>query len=302
MRTLTVKEIVKIAKEFPFLHQIIDLESAADDPKRLVLKVQVSVADGETLYTKPRFCLDPNWIGTDDNKYVGHLTPIAYVINQDDFAFRHLEWGYENSDSFLKELVRDGSGVKVVVLIMKYKWWHNIEDWFEKGLETYVGEYSHREYEIYIFKQPNQGMSKLIEESNLAKNVRITDLLSVSMAGHRQQNEASVAVKELTDLVDRFERTIGAELWQVVNECVESGMSGVFGKTELRTFTTAGRIMLSFWRGPEQITFVGDESDYTRTGLQSMNCTVDTAKRLVQDVIDNWQKVKLQPNENISII
>jgi len=146
-----------------------------------------------------------------------------------------------------------------VVLVRKYDLWHNVEDWLEKGLDTYVGAYSHHEYETFIFKEPKQGFGQLIVESELTKNVPINDLLSMSMAGYRNQNEATVATKALEALVDKFEKSIGVSLWKQVNKCKRSGMSGVFGKTELRTFATAGRIMFSFWSGKDQITFGGDE-------------------------------------------
>jgi len=299
MRTLTVKEIAKYYKEFPFLETVLDRESVIEQPKRFQLKVHVSVADAESLYTIPQFCLPPHWIGTGDGKYVGRVRPIAYAFNSKGELVNSLEWNYDHLDHFLKEVIA-GKDIKTVVLVRKYMWWHEIEDYFKKGLDTNVGAYSHREYETFIFKEPKQGFAKLIEESDLTRNVPINDLLSISMAGYRKQNEATVATKALEALVDKFEKSIGVSLWKQINKCKHSGMSGVFGKTELRTFATAGRIMFSFWSGKDQITFVGDESDYTRTGLQSMNCSVDMAKFIVQQVIDNWEASKLQTNDKIS--
>lgn len=300
MRTLTVKEVAKYYREFPFMETVLDRESA-DDPKHFRLKVQVSVANAENLYIIPRFCLPPQWIGTGDRKYVGRVYPTAYAFNSKGELVNKIEWNYDHLDHFLKEVIV-GEDIKTVVLVRKYHLWHNVEDWLEKGLDTYVGAYSHHEYETFIFKEPKQGFDQLIAESDLTKNVPINDLLQISMAGYRKQNEATVAIKALEALVDKFEKNIGVSLRERVNKCKHSGMSGVFGKTELRTFVTAGRIMLSFWSGKDQITFVGDESDYTRTGLQSMNCSVDMAKFIVQEVIDNWEASKLQANDNISIL
>lgn len=299
MRTLTVKEVVKFYKEFPFMETIVDRESA-QDPEHLKLKVQVSVADAESLYIIPRFCLSPHWVGNSDGKFVGRFRPIAHAFDNEGVLLNILTWDYEHPCPFLKEVITD-KNTKTVVLAIKYMWWHEIEDWVSKGLDTFMGKYSHREYVVFIFKEPKQGFAKLIEDSDLSRNVPITDLLSISMAGHRKQNEATVATKALEALVNKFEKCVGANLWEQVKKCQHSGMSGVFGNTELMTFITAGRIMLSFYAGKDQITFVGDESDYTRTGLQSMNCSVDTATFLVQKVIDNWQNSKLQINDNISI-
>lgn len=300
MRTLTVREIAKFYREFPFMKAVLDRESA-QDRRYFKLKVQVSVADAESLYIIPRFCLPPHWIGTGNGKYVGHVQPVACAFNGRGELVNSIEWNYDHLDHFLKEVIvyKD---IKAVVLVRKYILWHEVEDWIEKGLDTYVGAFSHHEYEIFIFKEPKQGFGQLIAESDLAKNVPINDLLSLSMAGYRKQNEAAVATKALEALIKMFEKTIGVSLWEQINKCKHSGMSGVFGKTELQTFATAGRIMFSFWSGKNQITFVGDESNYTRTGLQSMNCSVDVAKFMVQQVIDNWEASKLQANDKISIL
>lgn len=300
MRTLTVKEIAKFYKQFPFMEVILDRESA-EDTEHFRVKVQVSVADAESLYTIPRFCLPPHWIGTGDGKYVGRVRPTAYAFNNNGVLLNSIVWNYDHIDHFLKEVIMGINDVKTVVLVRKYILWHNVEDWLEKGLDTYVGAFSHHEYQTIIFKKPKQGFVKLMEESDLTKNVPINDLLSISMAGHRKQNEATVATAELYALVDEFEKSIGVSLWERINSSKSSGMLGVFGKTELRTFATAGRIMLSFWLGKNQITFVGDESDYTRTGLQSMNCSVDKAKFIVREVITNWQPMKLEDSKKISM-
>jgi hypothetical protein len=300
MRTLTVKEIAKYYREFPFMETVLDRE-AAQDPKHFRLKVQVSVADAKSLFIIPRYCLHPNWIGNDDGKYIGHVHPVAYAFNSKNERINSLVWNCDYRDHFLKEVIK-GKDIRTVVLVRIYDWWHEIEDWFKKGHDTYVGAYSHHEWQIFIFKEPKQGFGQLIVESDLTKNVPINDLLSISMAGCRKQNEATVAIKALEALVDKFEKSIGFSLWKRVSECKHSGMSGIFGRTELRTFVTAGRIMLSFWSGKDQITFVGVESDYTRTGLQSMNCTVDMAKFIVQQVIDNWEASKLQSDDNTSIL
>jgi hypothetical protein len=300
MRTLTGKAIEKFYKEFPFMETIIDRESA-EDTEHFKIKLQVSVADAESLYTIPKFCLPPHWIGTHNGKYVGRVRPLAYAFDSGGRLLETLEWNYDHPSHFLKDVVTNES-TDVVVLARKYSWWHEIEDWFEQGLDTYVGKYSHREYQIFVFKKTEQGFAKLIEESDLTKNVPINDLISISLAGHRAENEATRAIEVLEALVDEFENSIGIDLWKQVNECSRSGMSGTFGKTELRTFASAGRIMLSFWVGKNQITFVGDESDYTRTGLQSMNCSVDMAKLIVQEVIDNWPTSKLEPDNQVNMI
>ena len=76
-------------------------------------------------------------------------------------------------------------------------------------------------------------------------------------------------------------------------------MSADYGTTKMLVYAIAGRIMITFQRSDDQFTVVGDESDYTRTGLQSMSCTVDIAKSMVQDVIDHWKNIKLLPEKSV---
>ena len=299
MRTLTGKAITKFYKEFPFMETVLDSESA-QDPEDFKLKVQVSVANPECLYIIPRFCLPPHWIGNSDEKYVGRYYPTAYAFDSNNREVNRLRWNYDHRDHFFKEVIT-GQDTETIVLVMKYLWSHYVKDWMEKGLSTYVGKFSHSEYEIFIYKKPTQGFVKLVEESDLTKNVPIRDLLSICLAGDRGQKEAKATMEALEALVDRFEKGIGVSLWKRINRSRSRGMSGVFGKTELKTFTTAGRIMLSNWSGIEQITFVGDESDYTRTGLQSINCSVNKARFIIEQVITNWDPSKLLADDQVGI-
>lgn len=86
-------------------------------------------------------------------------------------------------------------------------------------------------------------------------------------------------------------------LHKLTKENKTAGMSGNFGNTTLRTFYTAGRLMLTFARTSEKnpkyedaVSFVADYDDPTglRTGLQSVYCTFETAVSMIQEVTNNW--------------
>src|SRR3989344_2478500 len=207
MRTLKAREIDKYYREFPFLEAILD-PKLAKTTKQFRLSVQVSVADAESLFIIPRFCLPPHWIGSQDGKYVGRVQPIAYAFDGANKVVKSIVWGYDQKDSFLKEVIA-GESVKMVALIRKYTWFLEVRDWLARGLDTYVGAFSHHEYQTIIYKEPQQGFTKLIKDSDLTKNVPINDLLAISMAGYRQENEATVVTKVLEALVDMFEKSIG---------------------------------------------------------------------------------------------
>ncbi len=78
-----------------------------------------------------------------------------------------------------------------------------------------------------------------------------------------------------------------------------SGMSGTFGKVELRTFITAGRIMMTFAFRPgvlqateESITFIGEEDEKPgkRFGIQSVHTNLVNAIQMIDAVIHHWPK------------
>ncbi len=300
VRTLTGKSIVKLVKQFPFLGSVVDLESVITQPEHFILKAHVSVANSECLYQIPNFCLEPHWIGSLDDKYIGHKEPSAFAIGADNQIVNSTVWNYDQKGHFLKRVIDYRDDVKCVVLVVKYIWWHNISDWLDKKLDIPVGEFSHHEYLVFIYKSPEQGFLKLLLDSQLYSNVRINDLLSIGMAAIDEWLEPAQTIRELEALVDKFEKSVGQKLWRIVNECKTHGMSSTFGKTDLLVYAIAGRIMLTFRsRTDDDFTVVGDESDYTRTGLQSMHCTVDSAKRMVNEVIDNWELGLFKPDDNV---
>ncbi len=106
----------------------------------------------------------------------------------------------------------------------------------------------------------------------------------------------------LDHALQNFNRKVYREgLWKITNECRTSGMSGQFGETQLRTFDSAGRIMLTFVRkregyphGEESITFIADGSDESgiRTGVQSCYTELDGALSMINEVIKNWPSTK----------
>ncbi len=296
MSTLNQKRIDQFVKEFPFLPKVIntDLETCR------VSSVKVQVADSETLFIKPRFCLDPHYISSDDNKFVGHVSPTAYAVAGNGELLGIISWDYETPHSFLKDLLveKHSQPVKYLVVVMVYTWWHYVDEFYKKGLSTYVGAFSHYDYAAYIFKEPKQGFKALRLESNLASNVRIDDLSSIAKATQFNY-EAKRAVEEISLLRETFKSLVGEALWKHIENSKLSGMSGMFGSTELRVFCTAGRVMITFCRGSESFTLLGDESDWRRTGIQSMRCTVDHARSMVLEVTGNWNLNNLHVDSDV---
>lgn len=113
----------------------------------------------------------------------------------------------------------------------------------------------------------------------------------------------------LQQTFDKFLRLVYRRgLYELIDKCNKSGMSGMFGKTELRTFMTAGRILFTFARridknkgsyykkGDElycnerSVSFVGEDGDplCLSAGLQSVFADFRTSLDLIEDVIKRW--------------
>lgn len=118
-------------------------------------------------------------------------------------------------------------------------------------------------------------------------------------------------------LIQSF-RSFQRDVWhqgmrQMIDDCKFKGMSGEFGKTALRSYVMAGRIMFTFarrrkgkttYRGPagskdlvfdyieESITFIGDDSDKEgrRSGIQSVQADFRQALEMIEEVTETWKK------------
>lgn len=127
---------------------------------------------------------------------------------------------------------------------------------------------------------------------------------------------------------DKFTRLVYRKgLGEMVDKAKDRGMSGKFGRTELRTFVLAGRIMFTFARRINKkkkvvyrqdgetylnewmVSFVGEESDplLLSAGIQSVYCNFRTALNLMEDVIRHWpkdpkeQKRLFKPDRKVSL-
>jgi len=117
-------------------------------------------------------------------------------------------------------------------------------------------------------------------------------------------------------MIHRFDAEVyQSGLFEVIQKCTASGMSGTFGQTSLRSMVTAGRVMFTLARRIEgetvyrdqegkeierlpyrevSVSFVGqDGKEYkyeARFGIQSMHTDLATTLSLFSDVFANWPK------------
>ncbi len=98
-------------------------------------------------------------------------------------------------------------------------------------------------------------------------------------------------VNQLKEQMKLFlERVYRQGLHEIITTSPERGMSGTFDGTMLFSFKTAGRIMLTFARDEDSVSFVFDESDPLglRFGPQSLFSELNTAIGMIDDVTSAW--------------
>lgn len=302
MSTLSKKKVETFSKEFPFLNEVLPIEyflKGTGKLKVLFGGINVEVADPGLLFQIPRANRHDDSICSHDNKYIGSSTVKAYSIDSDNKVIDVWEWDFKGQAAFLGDLItKSVRPVKALVLIKRYKWNRHIADAFELGLNSPVGDFSHYEYWVNIIKEPKIGFEKMLAQSNLSSNVRIDDLLSLYLYSDVNL-VAKNATKEVEKARDVFVDRLGNKVWKKISSTEQSGLSGQFGKTEMLAFCTAGRIMLTLKSGGDNFTLVGDEKEWKRTGTQSMHCTVDKAKEMVNEVVENWSESKLTKSDDI---
>lgn len=104
--------------------------------------------------------------------------------------------------------------------------------------------------------------------------------------------EQSLMKQEFQRFVNQVHRK---GLFDVISACKNPGMSGEFGKTTLRSYVLAGRLMYTFVRSSgddyeESITFVcsDDDPNAMDAGLQTCYASLDGALAMFRNVITHW--------------
>ncbi len=99
----------------------------------------------------------------------------------------------------------------------------------------------------------------------------------------------------------RFVKTCYRPFMRRYKTDTHTGNSGKFGKTELLTFGTAGRLMFTFRRGDDQLTYVADDSDDfgNRAGPNSTDTRYEVCVSMIDEVVENWYLDKLKKSKGV---
>jgi hypothetical protein len=180
-----------------------------------------------------------------------------------------------------------------LVIVICYQWYKRIANWVEKHLNSDVGQFFGYEYQVFIYKRPDHGFSRLMADYSLIKNVRIHDLATIVLKTC-DDVEARVTYRRITDLIGTFNTKNSIVTRKAI---ARSGhhIIGKFGKTRLRVDATEGfsGILMNFNRGDSTVTLIMDE-DGKNTRILSIDSDVETLAIMLEEVTENWSDVHLQ--------
>lgn len=97
---------------------------------------------------------------------------------------------------------------------------------------------------------------------------------------------------------------IGQGMHERIMSADKKGIGGVFGKTDLLTYDVAGRLLFTFARDDQRITFIKESEDPLAlgAGIQSCNTDLATALTMITDVIEHYKPEDFVEDCGICII
>ena len=302
MSTLNRRQIRKFQNEFPFLDDVFDrISSNRFKLEKNVTQIVVSKADASSLYSVPVTYLAPQLAVFDGNGFIGHAYSYAYAINSLSKIVDSMVWGENCKNFFLKDVLNwCAETTEYLVRITSKQCFKYIRNYFESGLESPAGPFSHWDNLVIVYKKPDVGFANYLHNLNLSSNVPINNINQLVLQGEIY-TEAKDTLHELSSLVSLFSRKVGMNLWRKITSGKNGCFSGNFGNTKVMTTDSMAKIIITLESNSGFLNFCGSDSEYTGLNLYTMNCDVDSAKRMVNDVVDNWDPNKLVNNRSISI-
>lgn len=112
--------------------------------------------------------------------------------------------------------------------------------------------------------------------------------------------------RELSPLVKEFERRVYLDggLVAAIDACAVRGMSGILGDITMRTFTMAGRVMVTIEQGDSSVSVLAAQGENPpRMGLHSIEGSILAAGELLGRVCDMWHSAGImQPDTEVRIL
>jgi hypothetical protein len=169
---------------------------------------------------------------------------------------------------------------------------------------------------------------------------RLMPILAGRCGGSWLERDLESTFQAQSTVIDHAWRRFVRECYRPIAAKIKAeshrGNSGLFGRTTLRSYVMAGRIMFTFARAPERqsddphenamymaakrfgkfadgrpfieraeqsISFVGDDSDMTgcRSGMNYPNTPYAECVAMINDVTDNWKPDQFVEDRRVSL-
>ncbi len=236
---------------------------------------------------------------------------VVYYINHDNQLWDMIAWNGSHSRR-VKEIFEfceknSPDNLKYLILVTIYDSYQKDPEFFRKHPKG-LGKYIAQKISLQLCLPPKEGFAKLLETVDPMVNIRLhlDDMIRSIATNDPIYN---TVLSELRKLAKQFEREVYCEgLMEIINASNIKGMSGKFNSTTLKTYTMCGRIMFTFEKDNDDITFICAENEVpSRMGFQSINATWPCAKSMVEEVINAWKistvpiNERMKNNKNLNI-
>ncbi len=279
-------KVQSLINQFPLLLEII----GDWDQQKKVVHIKVKQVDPDVLFFKGenkdgKTCAvlhnKENWRGKQEQE--------VRLIGVDDFFYPHMMGGeFRNSKRVIDYIgCKNLDNIKAIVIKTTYSWYKDSE------YTDNLGEIQHEDTYITIYMVPKVGLEKIIEESDVAKNVTLHSY-AVMNAISQQDSTYNSVTHELNNLTNQFVFGIYVKgLQTTIDTCKQRAMSGKFNDIALRSFVSAGIVMMTICGPKAQITFICvDGKDDPLMGVQSYEGKLPDIVELVESLIQSWKELE----------
>ena len=201
---------------------------------------------------------------------------------------------------FLRHLAQIENPCKRVVVWQQIAWYETQEG--QRPLES--GRRFGTEVRIDVYLAPKTGVERLLAETDVSKNVRLTAplvdsmMIEVGMETHRTGNLSDAdkmekAVGRLSSIAKAFE--FGAYFHGLrevlkMSKCVK--MSGEVEGFSIRTKTEGKRTKIAIEKDDVSVEFEGDVNlDDPGFGISNSGFTLDEAEKLTTEFVKAWKRL-----------
>lgn len=300
---VTSKKNQALLKQYPFLQEILTQTTASFDDVETTLNIVVERGDANLLYRAANNHWGENSSITSphNREFQGKRLECYYPVDTDGQLGSRRHWDERrqvHGTRFVKDVfehsIRDWQdtdlGENPYEVVDCIAWVTLVHLYSEEGYHSGTQRPDKREVWITLYREPKQGWKRLVAYSDVFANVRLSgsyflDGLSINDRLYELLSNRAV------NMAMQFEiEVVDQGLSAFIYASDRKGMSGVFGTVEVRSYVTAGRVMITLERNDVSFTLIGvADFSHMRLACASIDGTFDEAGRMIADAAKFWQ-------------